>query len=243
MGMNSNLLIADDNIPSDADLGEINSREDAWAFIDARRGQELKLRVNLIGEDGYDFEYRDGAEIMIDRSVDSMTELYYEWEGQMPHLIDILNLIMRDFTNPDMCSDENIIEELMGRRWSRELENLDLSSEDLRVTKELLQDLARDMYNYIAYALTFCNIVEEEKVWEFLHVEDAHMRSGKLYIVARIYVEGLRDLDYMDERTDVDLVEIVNDIRDLFILSEESRAQRKIYDRDRSRGLAERLLS
>ena len=240
MDMGSSLLIAEDDKTA-ADFN-IKNRSSAWAFIDAMKDSTVKLRVNLIGEDGYDFEYRDGGEIMIDRTVDQMEETLDHWKEQLPPLVDILNYIMADFTNPIYSSDQNIVEDLLGD-LDENIEALDLTDIDHRFTRELLEELVRDMYNYIAFAFTYCRLVDEEQLWEFLKVIDAHIRNGKLYITAQIYVDGLRDLDFMDERTDIDFVEIVNGIRGLFVLANESRTNREIYDRDRKMGLARRLLS
>lgn len=239
--MDSSLLIAGRS-RDNAEPHEIVSRDDAWAFIKGYTDAHLKLRIDLQEEDGYDYEYRDGGEIMIDRSVDDMISLYYNWEPQLPGLTDILNVVMADLTDPDMYSDENVIEELMSDIYEV-LERINLTGKDLRFTKDMLEELVSDMYNYFGYALTFCKLIKDEKVWEFLRVTKAHMENGKLYITARIYVEGLRDLDYMNERSDVDFVEVADEIRKLFILSNETRARREIHHRDRDRGLVRRLIA
>ncbi len=243
MGMSSNLLVAgSQGLDGRSKHGNFTDREDAWGFIGIRRNDELKLRIDLTSEDGYSFEYRDGSEIMVDRTVDDMDQLYYDWKYQMPPIADILNLLMQELTNPDFYSDENVVEELMSDIYS-DLEKIGLYGSDAQVTKELLEDLARDMYNYFSYSLTESRLVSDIAVWEFLHVNEAHIENGKLYITARIYVEGLRDLDYMDERTDVDFVEIVNEICKLFIKSDETRARREDYRRNGSGRLARELLS
>lgn len=243
MGMTSNLLVADSGTHEGRNrLVNFSDRDEAWEFIKLRRDDELKLRIDLTSEDGYSFEYRDGSEIMVDRTVDDMDQLYHDWRSQMPPVADILNLLMQELTNPDFYSDENVVEELMSDIYS-DLEKIGLYGTDAKVTRDLLEDLARDMYNYLSYALTESRLVSDLVVWEFLHVKAAHIENGKLYITARIYVEGLRDLDYMDERSDVDFVEIVDEIWKLFIKSDETRARREDYRRNGSGRLARELLS
>lgn len=221
---------------------EITNHEQARYFVQSMKGKEVKICVNMQDEAGYDFDHNDGQEIMHDRSVDSMEELFYNWVNTLPSLPDILNYIMNDFTNPDYCSDQNIVEDLFDKVDDL-LGSTDLTGDDHTITLNILEDLVRDMYNYIAHTLIRCTIVKNEQVWEFINVVDAHMDLGKLYMTVRIYVDGLNDLDFMDERSDVGYVEIVDELKNLFVRCEEDKMRRKVYRGNRDGGLVGRLTS
>lgn len=227
--------------PSINDLSKITNRQDAWLFIDRLRDAQAKLRLDLTHEDGSDFEYYGYEQILIDNNAYEMIESFYHWENEMPPLINILNLVMGDFTGPDSCSDQNIIEELM-ENVDLELSKTGMPDDEIDSAVELLNDLARDMYNYLTYTLVHFSLIEDFKIWEFLTCKKAHMTDGKLYMTVQIYVDALRDLDFMDERTDVDFVEVVNGIQKIFVASESRRRGREVYRRTGEGGLASRLL-
>lgn len=223
-------------------ISDINSREEAWAFIKEFSGRQLKLRINLTEEDGENFMYYGDEDIMVDRTACEMQELYYNWVPQMPMLKDIIEIVIADISEPDACSDENFMD-----RFSTEIDDairaLDLSKDDYRVTIELLEDLGRDMYNYLSYAIANTKIVSDECVWEYLKCGEARMTNDKLYITLTIYEEYIRELDYLDERPSVDFIEVTNEIRKLFDKTISHAREREVYHRGRDGGLVSRLLT
>lgn len=221
---------------------KISSREEAWSFISGWKNIPIKLRLDLTNEDGSDFEYHGFEQILVEGNVDDMVGLYYHWKAVMPNLIDILNLIMTDFSTPDSCSDQNIIDDQMGN-LDNLLRTMGIEEDEFDDTAELLNDLARDLYNYLTYTLYHFKLIDETKTWEFLTCKEAKINDGKLYMTVQIYVDALRDLDYMDERTDISFVEIVNEIQKLFTVSESRRRDREVYNRSRDGRLIDRLLS
>ena len=208
----------------------IETREDAWAFIKRNRGKPIKLRINLTEEDGEDFEYANYETILLEGNSTDMAEMFKHYHEAMPPLVDIINLILHDIGSEDLCSDENIIEELMGN-IDIGLSNMGYRGSELDAQEELLNDLARDMYNYIMYALVENRNVADDKVWEFLECKDAEIVEGKLYIQCQIYVEQLKDLDFMDERADVDFVEVVDELSKLLIATEDRNISRLVHSR------------
>lgn len=229
-------------LPSETNnSSKINNRQDAWLFIDRAKNEPIKLRLNLAHEDGADFEYHGYEQILIDGSSNDMVESYYHWSNALPPLCTILNLVMEDFTGPDSCSDQNIVDEFEAV-VEEEIHSMGLDENEADLTLELLLDLLRDMYNYLTYSLVHFSLIDDYKIWEFLTCKEARMTDGKLYMTVQIYVDSLRDLDFMEERTDVDFVEVVDGLQQIFITSESKRRDREIYRRSRERGLASRLL-
>lgn len=229
-------------LSSDQTFSCISNREEAWAFIKEFSGRQLKFRIDLTEEDGEDYMYYGDEDIMVDRTAYEMQELYYNWIPQMPMLKDIVGIIIADISQPDACSDENFID-----CFSKEIDDairaLDLSVEDYKVTIELLEDLGRDMYNYLSFAIANTMMVPDECVWEYLKCGEARMVNDKLYITLTIYEEYIRELDYLDERPSVDFVEVTNEIRKLFERTIDHAREREVYHRSRDGGLTTRLLA
>ncbi len=221
---------------------KVLTREDAWIFIDQYRDNPIKLRINLLDEAEEEFYYVDGEPILMEGNLFNMFELIEQYRDILPSITDLINITMQDVASPERFSDENIVEELMGN-VDVELENAGYRGEELDEMVDILNDLVRDFYNYVGFALVETRLVNDEKMWEFLKCTKAHFDSGKLYITAILYVDELKDLDLMDERSDVDFVEVVDEMRKLLGASTERALERLIKSGDRSNGSLQRLLS
>lgn len=215
--------------------------EDARGFMREFGRGRIKIRVDLLTEDGEDFEYTNYDPILIDDSALSMIEFYYDNQDIMPSLKSIMRVIMGD-VGSDSSSDENIVEELMG---TIEEDLLLRGTEDDEIDDmiELLNELSRDLYNYISFALVNTDVVSSDKIWEFLYCEEAYMEHGKLYMTCRMYVEALKDLDFMDERTDIDFVEVVDEIRKLLEGTERLQQRKRSHSGYRDAGLVDELVA
>lgn len=237
------------------ELDGLRNRSDVWHFVNSHRDVQLKLRLDLTEEDGYDFCYDnfEQTEIMNDRTVTEMISLYQEWQNQFPYLYDVVTMVMGDFATPDANSDQNFVDVYVDE-IERNLKMIGLYERDLDITLEMLLDLGRDMYNYLSYAIVNSNMLSSnERILEFLKCQEAYFDGNKLYITLAIYEENLKYLeicideaeeeDLVDPYTDADLVEIVNGIRELIKRLTISAAQRKVRNRNWDRRPSTRLLS
>ena len=257
--MGSKELLAATGPVTHADFGNIVTREDGWAFLKHHQNKKINIRLDLQDEEGEDFEYAGYDPILHDTTIGEVFGSYRNWLCYMPHLTNILSLIMGDLSKSDGLSDDNIIEELfefVNEDWDEnynpddpvEMIGIDQLLKDkgyggveLDDIVDILFSIARDMYNYLSYVLFNYRNDQMELIWEFLQCTEAYESDGKLYMTVQIYEEALRDLDFMDDRTDTDFVEIANELRKLFVSTERTK-HRKENDRIRNRGSTRRLL-
>lgn len=219
-------------------------REMAWIFIKENRNEDIKLRINLTDETDSEFEYTNYHPIISEGTLHELVECFEVNKHLLPHLTEIVNMVMGDLPYEDRCSDQNVIENLM-TDTEKLLEDegyLDGSGE-MSDMVDLLDCIARDLYNYIMFALVDSSIVRDDKLWEFLKCTDCYIADGKLYMTVRLYVEELKDLDLMDERSDVEFEEIVDELKELLETTWRRRSNRSNVSRDGNRSLLAGLVA